>query len=75
MPHPVRSKVLIDFGNNLYRFRIDKGMTQQQLAAKAHLHRSYIADIERGTRNVSIVSIAKIAKGLNVSMSRLAKGL
>jgi transcriptional regulator with XRE-family HTH domain len=45
------------------------------LGEEAGLHRTYIADIERGARNLSIKSIARIAKALGVSISDLCHGI
>lgn len=42
-------------------------MTQEDLAAKCELHRSYICDVERGARNITLFSLLKIAKGLQAS--------
>jgi transcriptional regulator with XRE-family HTH domain len=47
------------------------GLSQEAFAEKADLHRTYIADIERGKRNVSLRNIEKIAGALNLSMSEL----
>lgn len=46
-------------------------MSQKDLAYTADLDRSYIASIENGQRNVSIVNIEKIASALNVSLKKL----
>lgn len=46
-----------------------KGMSQKDLSFEADLDRSYIASIENGARNVSIVNIEKIAKALKVSVA------
>jgi transcriptional regulator with XRE-family HTH domain len=43
------------------------GISQEQLAARASLHRTYIGDIERGTRNVSLINIEKIARALETT--------
>jgi len=43
------------------------GISQEELAFLCGLHRTYISDIERGTRNVSLENIEKIARALNVS--------
>jgi transcriptional regulator with XRE-family HTH domain len=45
------------------------------LGQRAHLHRTYLADVERGGRNVSIESLAKIAKALGVTISELCAGI
>ncbi|HEX5220276.1 MAG TPA: helix-turn-helix transcriptional regulator [Verrucomicrobiae bacterium] len=46
-------------------------LTQQQLADRARIHRTYISDIERGSRNVSINSIKRIADALGTPVSLL----
>jgi transcriptional regulator with XRE-family HTH domain len=50
--------------------RKKKGLTQEDLAAKAGLHRAYFWDIENG-RNISIKTAYKIARALGVSLSEL----
>jgi transcriptional regulator with XRE-family HTH domain len=50
---------------------MDKGWTQEQLAERASIQRSYIADLERGSRNPSIRTLVKIANALGVSMRSL----
>jgi transcriptional regulator with XRE-family HTH domain len=54
-----------------HRERLD--MTQEELAEKAELHRTHLADIERGTRNPSLESLRRIALGLGISISELFK--
>lgn len=54
------------FGNKLREFRKQKGFSQEKLAFKCDLHRTYISDIERGSRNVSLKNIDKIAKALGI---------
>lgn len=68
------NRLLVNFGQNVLRYRLARDMTQKGLAVRAGLHRSYIADIERGERNPSIVSIARISKALKISISVLSKG-
>jgi two-component system response regulator len=48
-------------------------MSQEELAARAGLHRTYISDVERGVRNPSIASIEKLAQALKLSISALFK--
>lgn len=57
------------FGNKLREFRKQKKLSQERLALKSGLHRTYISDIERGSRNVSLKNIEKIAKALNIRSS------
>lgn len=59
------------FGDKLREIRKNKGFSQERLAFKASLHRTYISDIERGARNVSLVNIEKISKALGVSAKSL----
>ncbi len=65
------TKILIQFGNNVKRFRIAKGWSQEELAKRAELHRTYIGSIERSERNVSLINIERIAKALKVKISDL----
>ena len=47
------------------------GITQEELAWRADMHRTYIADVERGARNVSLRSIVSLAKALELTAGRL----
>jgi len=58
-------------GRRIKELRLKAGYSQEELAAKAGLHRTYMSDIERGKRNVSIENIEKIAKALGVKSSDL----
>lgn len=59
--------------SNLRNFRISANISQEDFAELCGLHRTYISDIERCTRNVSIDNIERIANALNVSASDLLK--
>lgn len=59
------------FGLTLKNWRSQTGISQEELAWRAGLHRSYVADIERGARNASLQSIEKLASALKVSLSAL----
>jgi len=58
-------------GRRIKELRLKAGYSQEELAAKAGLQRTYMSDIERGKRNVSIENIEKIAKALGVKSSDL----
>jgi len=58
-------------GNRIRVLREIAGMSQKDLAFAADLDRSYIASIESGQRNVSIVNIERIAHALGVSLRQL----
>lgn len=60
-----------EVGNQIRRFRLERGLTIEELAFRAHLHPSYLGDIERGTRNPSLLNIKKIAESLNQPVGSL----
>lgn len=59
------------FGDKIRKIRKQNGISQEELASRAGLHRTYMSDIERGSRNVSIKNIEKIAKALGVPIKDL----
>jgi len=61
--------VLERFGTAVKFRREELGLTQEDLAEKAGIHRTYLSDIERGTRNLSLINIEKLAAALTMSMS------
>ena len=63
------------FGDALRRHREDQKLTQEDLADRAGIHRTYLSDIERGSRNPSLINIARLAKGLMLTPSELFKGV
>lgn len=63
------------FGKRVRELRKLKGWSQEELADKAGLHRTYVGTIERGEQNVSIDNIERLAKTLGVSLESLFKGL
>jgi transcriptional regulator with XRE-family HTH domain len=61
----------VAFGRTVRRLRENKGLSQEKLAELAGIHRTYIGDVERGTRNIALVNMTRIAKALGTSLSRL----
>lgn len=61
-------EVKIKIGCRIKELRELRSMSQKDLAYSADLDRSYIASVENGSRNISIVNINKIATALNVSL-------
>ena len=59
------------FGTAVKFRREELGLTQEDLADKAGIHRTYLSDVERGTRNLSLVNIEKLAAALTMKMSEL----
>lgn len=63
------------FGDRLRQLRQARHLSQEQLADAAGLDRSYVGGVERGTRNISLVNIGKIARALGVSLSELLRNV
>ena len=59
------------FGRAVRRLRERRGWSQEELADRAGLHRTYVGGIERGERNVSLVNIGRVAQALETSLSAL----
>lgn len=57
--------------SNILEIRHDRGWSQEELAGKAGLHRTYIGAIEREERNVSIDNIERIARAFRIPVSKL----
>ncbi len=51
--------------------REELGLTQEDLAERAGIHRTYLSDVERGGRNVSLINIEKVAEALSMRISEL----
>ena len=58
-----------DVGKRIKELRNRLGISQEELGFRANVHRTYIASLEVGARNVSIATLEKIVNALNVSMS------
>jgi transcriptional regulator with XRE-family HTH domain len=67
----MKNNVLKRFGNNVKKLRKSMGWSQEILAEKSGLHRTYIGSIENGGRNVSLINIERIAKALQVGCAEL----
>lgn len=67
------SSLRTTFANNVRKIRQEKNLSQEELAFACNLHRTYISDIERGKRNVSIDNIEKIATALEILPCQLLK--
>ena len=56
------------FGNRLHELRQEQCLTQEELAHQAGLNRTYIGDIERGEKNITLGSMVKLAKALGIKL-------
>jgi transcriptional regulator with XRE-family HTH domain len=59
------------FAENVKKIRLEKQLSQEELAFKSGLHRTYISDIERRKRSISLDNIQRIAKALDVDFHEL----
>lgn len=63
--------ITVRFGERIKKLRLNKGVSQEKFAISIDMDRTYYASVENGKRNISIVNIEKIAKGLDVSLEEL----
>ena len=63
--------ILQKFGNNVRKERNNQGISQEELAYRAGLHRTYIGMIERAEKNITLLNIEKIALALRVEIRDL----
>ena len=67
----MQTDILIRFGQAVRRLRRNQAVSQEELAERCGLHRTYISDVELGKRNVSLENIERIATSLNKSLVEL----
>jgi transcriptional regulator with XRE-family HTH domain len=70
-----RDPILCSFGQSVAKHRRAKEFSQEALAEKADLDRTYLSDIERGVRNPGVKNVIRIAKALGITPSDLMKGI
>ena len=66
-------EINIFFGKRVSELRKEKGFSQEKLALESDIDRTYISDIEKGNRNVSLEIVNKISKTLDINISQLFK--
>jgi transcriptional regulator with XRE-family HTH domain len=65
------SKILIKFGQKVREERLKRGLSQEALAERAGVHRTYVGMIERAEKNITLINIQKIAKALSLEIKDL----
>jgi transcriptional regulator with XRE-family HTH domain len=63
--------IRIRFGRAIRRIREEQGINQEEAAERCGLHRTYYSGVERGVRNVSLLNIEKVARGLKTTLQEL----
>ncbi len=66
-----RKMLLKQLGLSIKLARVRKGLSQEELAELAGLHRTYIGMVERAERNITVINLVQIAKALDVSLDKL----
>lgn len=69
----MKQEILIKFGNKVRTERLKQSLSQEEFAHKVGVHRTYIGMIERAEKNVTLITIEKIATTLGISLSELMK--
>lgn len=67
----MKKEILIKFGKKVREIRIKQNLSQEKLATKAGVHRTYIGMIERAEKNITLENIEKVAKALGLSVKEL----
>lgn len=73
-PAPL-SDVTREFGRRVQQRRVELGLTQEVAAERIGVHWTYLGQVERGRRNVSLHNIVRIAEGLEVDAGELVRRL
>ena len=67
----MKREILVKFGNKVRERRTVLGLSQEELAGRAGVHRTYIGMIERAEKNITLENIQKIAKALEIALDKL----
>lgn len=67
--------LLVAFGEALRAKRKERGLSQEELAARASLDRSYVGGVERGERNISLINLNRLARALDLTLAELLTDL
>ncbi len=63
--------LLAEFGAAVRRLRQERGWSQEELAERVGIHRTYMGGVERGERNISLINIGRIARAFGVTLAAL----
>lgn len=65
--------ILEKFGQRVRQERLKLGLSQEELATRAGVHRTYVGMIERAEKNITLENIEKLSKALNIAIYKLLK--
>ncbi len=71
----MNNRILTRLGANVRGRRQELGFSQEQLAARCGLHRTYVSSVERGQRNVSLRNLVRLARSLDCELPALLNGI
>lgn len=66
-----KNEQLLSLGRRIQAYRERAGLSQEKLAERANVHRTYIGTVERGETNLTVLNLLKIAAALNVNVNKL----
>ena len=69
----MKREILVKFGKKVRERRFELGLSQEELGARAGVHRTYVGMIERAEKNITLTNIEKIAKALGLSLDEITK--
>lgn len=76
MPYSQDEEVLLKMiGQNIRKARKNRRLSQEALAFRADLDRTYIGSVERGERNIAVLNLIKLARTLGISVGELFSGV
>ena len=73
MKNQGKQLTLVSFGQRIKELRLGRSISQEELADVAGVHRTYIGMIERGEKNITLLTMLKLAKALDVTLCDLVK--
>lgn len=70
-----KNPALVRLGENLRKAREAKGWSQEELAFRCGVHRTYVGAVERGEYNVTILTLTRFTTALGISLKQALRGL
>lgn len=69
-----RNSTLVRLGENLRKVREQRGLSQEELAFKAGVHRTYVGGVERGEYNVTVLTLHRFVHALGINLQDALRG-